>query len=94
MSLRFRRSIRLARGFRINLGKRGASLSLGVRGAHVTYGRTGTRETVGLPGSGISYTHLDRRPAEAASGHRTSLARVVLLVILVAVAILLFATVR
>jgi hypothetical protein len=31
-----------------------------VRGAHVTYGPTGTRTTVGLPGSGLSYTHLEK----------------------------------
>jgi hypothetical protein len=37
-----------------------SSTSIGVRGAHVTFGKTGTRTTVGLPGSGLSYTHLDK----------------------------------
>ncbi|MEI8298929.1 MAG: DUF4236 domain-containing protein [Pseudomonadota bacterium] len=60
MGFRFRRSIRLLPGIRVNLGKRGASLSLGRRGAHVTIGPTGTRTTVGLPGTGLSYTHLQR----------------------------------
>jgi hypothetical protein len=56
MTWRFRRSIRLAPGFRLNLGKRSASLSIGGRGAHVTVGRRGTRATVGLPGTGLSYS--------------------------------------
>lgn len=60
MGFRFRRSIRILPGLRVNLGKRGASLSVGVRGAHVTVGPTGTRTTVGLPGTGLSYTHLDK----------------------------------
>lgn len=64
MSLRFRRSLRLLPGVRLNLGKRGASVSVGVRGAHVTVGRTGTRTTVGIPGTGLSYTEL-HRPAES-----------------------------
>jgi len=45
---RFRRSIRLLPGLRLNIGKRSASLSMGVRGAHVTLGKTGVRTTVGV----------------------------------------------
>jgi hypothetical protein len=59
MGFRFRRSVKILPGIRLNFGKRGISTSVGVRGAHVTFGRTGTRTTVGLPGSGISYTHLE-----------------------------------
>jgi Protein of unknown function (DUF4236) len=60
MGFRFRRSIRIAPGVRINIGKTGASVSAGVRGARVTFGRTGTRTTVGVPGTGVSYTHTVR----------------------------------
>jgi hypothetical protein len=60
MGFRFRRSIKILPGIRLNFGKRGISTSIGVRGAHVTIGKTGTRTTVGLPGSGLSYTHLDK----------------------------------
>lgn len=56
MGLRFRRSVRLLPGVRVNLSKSGASLSLGRRGAWFTIGPRGTRATVGLPGTGISYT--------------------------------------
>lgn len=65
MGFRFRRSIKLFPGLRLNFGKRGISASIGVRGAHVTYGPTGTRTTVGLPGSGLSYTHLEKPHHEA-----------------------------
>jgi hypothetical protein len=65
MGFRFHRSIKLFPGLRLNFGKRGISASIGVRGAHVTYGPTGTRTTVGLPGSGLSYTHLEKPHREA-----------------------------
>ena len=56
MGFRYRSSIRLARGLRINLSKSGASLSVGGRGATVNLGKRGVRTTVGLPGSGVSYS--------------------------------------
>jgi hypothetical protein len=65
MGFRFRRSVKLFPGLRLNFGKRGISASIGVRGAHVTYGPTGTRTTVGLPGTGLSYTHLEKPHREA-----------------------------
>jgi hypothetical protein len=65
MGFRFRRSIKILPGIRLNFGKRGISTSIGVRGAHLTFGKTGTRTTVGLPGSGLSYTHLEKPHREA-----------------------------
>lgn len=53
---RFRRSVKLLPGIRLNFGKKSTSLSFGVRGAHYTVGPHGSRTTVGLPGTGISYT--------------------------------------
>ena len=47
MGFRFRRSIKILPGVRLNFGKRGISTSIGIRGAHVTVGKTGTRTTVG-----------------------------------------------
>jgi uncharacterized protein DUF4236 len=60
MGFRFPRSIRILPGLRLNIGKRRVSTSIGVRRAHVTFGKTGSRTTVGLPGSGRSYTHLEK----------------------------------
>jgi hypothetical protein len=67
MSLRFRKTITLAPGLRLNLGARGVSLSAGPRGASVTLGRNGLFGNVGLPGTGLSYrTRLDGRRGNAA----------------------------
>jgi hypothetical protein len=65
MGFRFRRSVKLFPGLRLNFGKHGISASIGVRGAQVTYGPTGTRTTVGLPGTGLSYTHLEKPHRDA-----------------------------
>jgi Protein of unknown function (DUF4236) len=56
MSFRFRRSIKILPGIRLNFGKRGISTSIGVRGAHITLGRAGTGTTVGIPGTGTFCT--------------------------------------
>lgn len=57
MGLRFRKSITLCKGVKLNFGKTGMSVTTGVRGFHNTYnfgtGRTTT--SVGIPGTGISY---------------------------------------
>jgi hypothetical protein len=60
MPYRFRRSIRILPGLRLNIAKRGVSTSVGGRGAHVTIGHGEVRETVGLPGTGLSSTHVER----------------------------------
>jgi hypothetical protein len=56
MALRYRRSIKIADGIRLNVGKSGTSVSLGARGFHETIGRSGIRTTASLPGTGLSYT--------------------------------------
>ncbi len=59
MGLRFRRSIRLLPGVRLNFSRSGISTSLGGHGATVNLSHRGVRTTVGLPGTGLSYSHLD-----------------------------------
>ena len=54
MALRFRHSISILPGLKINFGATGASLSLGPKGAKVTVGRKGAWVTAGIPGSGLS----------------------------------------
>lgn len=56
MGLRFRRSVRLFPGVRLNFSGSGISASVGGRGATVNVGKRGVRSTVGIPGSGLSYT--------------------------------------
>lgn len=56
MGFRFRKSINLGKGLRINLSKSGIGASIGVPGFRVTKkAKGGTRTTVSLPGTGISY---------------------------------------
>lgn len=74
MSFRFRKSITLAPGLRLNLGTRGASLSAGPRGASVTIGRNGIFGNVGLPGTGLSYrTRLDVGRGTVSEANETEL---------------------
>ena len=56
MGWRFRRTIRILPGVRLNLSKSGVSTSLGGPGATVNLGKRGARATFGLPGTGISYS--------------------------------------
>lgn len=55
MAFRFRRSVKVLPGVRLNLGKTGISTSVGVRGASMTFGKNGTYVNTGLPGTGMSY---------------------------------------
>src|SRR4051794_26326818 len=72
MGFRFRRSIKLLPGIRLNLSGSGASLSLGPRGFHYTVGPQGTRVTAGIPGTGLSWSeytpHVRSRPETHISG--------------------------
>jgi len=55
MALRFRRSVKIVPGVRVNFGKRGVSVSAGVRGATVTAGKRGVYGNAGIPGTGLSF---------------------------------------
>ncbi len=56
MGLRMRKSIKIAKGVRLNFGKTGASVSFGTRGLRHTIHSSGRRtSSVGIPGTGISY---------------------------------------
>lgn len=54
MAIRFRKSIKLAPGVRMNLGRTGLSWTVGPRGTSVGIGKRGTFLNVGLPGTGLS----------------------------------------
>lgn len=60
MGFRFRKTINIIPGVRLNLSNGSPSLSVGPRGASVSIGSRGTYANVGLPGTGLSYrTRLD-----------------------------------
>ena len=57
MGFRYRKSINLGGGFRINISKSGIGYSWGVKGYRITKTARGTvRRTTSIPGSGISFT--------------------------------------
>lgn len=56
MPLRFRRSIKLAPGLRLNIGKKSVGFSVGGKyGGYSFNSRTGARARVSAPGTGLSY---------------------------------------
>ena len=57
MGLRFRKSIKIAPGVKVNLNKNSTSVSVGTKGKHYTVNSNGkTTKTVGIPGTGLSYS--------------------------------------
>ncbi len=56
MGMRFRKSINLGGGARVNLSKSGVGFSMGTKGARVTKkANGGKRTTLSVPGTGLSY---------------------------------------
>lgn len=61
MGFRFRKSIKILPGIKLNVTHKGiSSASIGRAGASVNIGKKGTRTTVGLPGTGLSYSKFKR----------------------------------
>jgi hypothetical protein len=96
MGFRFRKSIRLLPGVRVNLSKSGVSTSIGRPGATVNIGKRGLRATVGLPGTGLSYSEQVKlgKAGSAGSdspapGKKASGRWLLLLIIVFAVALML-----
>jgi len=57
MAFRFRRTLKIAPGLRLNFNKNSVGLSIGPRGAKYTINSSGRRTaSVGIPGSGLSYS--------------------------------------
>ena len=57
MAFKFRKSIKILPGVRVNLSQKGiSSVSIGKRGATVNINEKGTKITLGIPGTGLSYT--------------------------------------
>lgn len=76
MAIRFRKSIKLAPGLRMNLTGSGVSWTAGPRGASVNFGKRGTFLNTGIPGTGLYSRQAltsgtGDRPANRASGAQT-----------------------
>lgn len=79
MGIRFRKSIKLAPGVKLNLGKKGASLTLGGKYGRVTTGTKGVTMSASVPGTGLGYSTRigpgsvrTKRPASARSTSKVS----------------------
>lgn len=69
MGIRFRRSIKLGKGVRLNVSKSGLGLSVGGRGARYSVHTSGRRtRTIGIPGSGVSFVSTSTGGTKRASG--------------------------
>ena len=56
MGFRFRKSVKIAPGVRLNIGKKSVGISAGVKGARVSVNSNGrVTKSVGIPGTGLSY---------------------------------------
>lgn len=56
---RFRRSVKIAPGLKLNFNKNSTSLTFGGKGAHYTINSKGTKTTsLGIPGTGLSYVDV------------------------------------
>ena len=55
MGFRFRKSVKICKGVKVNFSKSGASLSVGGQGHSVNIGKH-SRATLGIPGTGLSYS--------------------------------------
>ena len=54
MPLRFRRTIKIAPGVKLNLSKGGVSTTVGTKNLHFNFGKRGVKRTVSIPGTGLS----------------------------------------
>ena len=61
MGLRFRKSVKILPGVKLNFSKSGTSVTVGKRGMSANFSSRGTRTTVGIPGTGVSYTTYSRK---------------------------------
>ena len=86
---RFRKRIRLLPGVWLNLSKHGVSTSVGTKGLTVNLKGDKTRTTVSAPGTGLSYTRIDRNDSGPSAGR--GFAFLVMLVLVAGMAIYLFA---
>ena len=67
MGLRFRRSIKILPGVKINISKKGiSSICLGKSGASINLNKKGISTNIGISGTGISYSkyHPNIKPPE------------------------------
>ena len=72
MGWRFRKSVKIAPGVRLNFSKKSTSVTLGGKIARTTISSTGRRtRSVSIPGTGLSYVETTSAKKEEASKQKT-----------------------
>ena len=77
MGMRFRRSVKIAPGIKVNFTKTGVGMTFGGRGAHYSVNSSGRRtRSIGLPGTGMYYQSVQgggshSGPSQHQTAHRT-----------------------
>ena len=67
MPIRFRRTLKIAPGVKLNFSKSGVSTTVGPKGFHFTFGKRGVRRSVSIPGTGVSEVdYIDKKHKDAA----------------------------
>lgn len=64
MGLKFRKSVKIAPGVRVNLGKKSSSVSIGNKYGGYNIGSKGTKARVSAPGTGLSYSERINKPKQ------------------------------
>lgn len=90
MGLNFRKSVKVADGVKLNVGKKSAGVSVGGKYAGVSYNtKSGARVRASLPGTGLSYTKslnsVGKRSKAKSSTKKTVQTILTVLIVLVAI---------
>ena len=74
MTIRFRRTLKIAPGLHLNFNKNSTSLSIGSRGAHYTVSTSGRRTvSAGIPGTGIyAYQTLNPKSGQRRTSKKSA----------------------
>jgi len=76
MGFRYRKSIRIFPGVRINLSKTGIGASVGFKGFRLTKRADGrVQKTISLPGTGISYVDVSSKKKTDGTAKKTQSAK-------------------
>ena len=84
MGLRFRKSIKIFPGVKLNFNKKSIGMSFGTRGVRYSVNSNGRKTTsVGLPGTGLYWTDSRKNPKEKKVGFFGCLMWILLLPIII-----------
>lgn len=88
MGFNFRKSIKIANGVKLNIGKKSAGVSVGGKYAGVSFNtRSGARVRASVPGTGVSYTKSLKNSSKG-SGTKKRTGSTILMIVTIVIAIL------